>query len=851
MFKISWDKETGGILLGNRVTDETLGISPRPVFHEELDLIGLDRLGWRYPKCQEPLLWAQNKRYFYRGEFVFEAKGANIYDAPTVVFAPGMESLSLQPVDVTEMLRRNADMMFLLESEAIEFIRDVFVSYSSASRSVERVKANQMDFEAMRERIERKTKRKMAIVREDCDSFDIMPLETARAEGRRVYQGTKVDRFIASFSGGKDSQVILDLCTRAIPSADFEVFYSDTGYELPSSLELYEETKRHYGERFPNLKFHITRNHESVLNYWDKIGTPSDTHRWCCTVMKTAPLYRALKLPNSNKQAKVLAFEGVRAEESTRRSGYHRIGKGVKHSFVINARPILAWSTTEVFLYLFSHSLAINEAYRLGKPRVGCILCPFGSPWDDMIVSHRYEQELKPFRTRLERVIKERDIPNGEEYLSERLWKLRGSGKYSQSTAKVSIVSDVNKLEACVCNSTCEPTTWMATLGHYTYNREANEVNGEIPFANHVYKYNVVFDEDECNYTFKVYDDCNIRLRYLLRRILYKDAYCINCESCEIECPTGALSTYPKIAIDTTKCISCFKCLEFHSTGCVVADSLVAPINNNMKEGKEKNPSGASRYGSFGIHSDWIKHYLSNPDEFWGDNSLGTKQITSFKAWLRDAEFVDDKYAISPLGGLCKKLNDKGRSELVWEIIVINLAYNSALFCWYNSTIDFNRAYTAEMFLELAYAKFDPNRETTVVNKNLKSSLLQCFKYSVIGEKLRQGVLADTRKNFEKGNTLMREAYEDLSVEAVAYSIYKYAQAKGISFMRVSDFYRPEETSGPYREFGISESELKKKLRALSSGDNRVLIAELNMGLDHITLREDLTPVSALEALTK
>lgn len=155
------------------------------------------------------------------------------------------------------------------------------------------------------------------------------------------------------------------------------------------------------------------------------------------------------------------------------------------------------------------------------------------------------------------------------------------------------------------------------------------------------------------------------------------------------------------------------------------------------------------------------------------------------------------------------------------------------------------------MFLELAYAKFDPNRETTVVNKNLKSSLLQCFKYSVIGEKLRQGVLADTRKNFEKGNTLMREAYEDLSVEAVAYSIYKYAQAKGISFMRVSDFYRPEETSGPYREFGISESELKKKLRALSSGDNRVLIAELNMGLDHITLREDLTPVSALEALTK
>ena len=40
-----------------------------------------------------------------------------------------------------------------------------------------------------------------------------------------------------------------------------------------------------------------------------------------------------------------------------------------------------------------------------------------------------------------------------------------------------------------------------------------------------------------------------------------------------------------------------------------------------------------------------------------------------------------------------------------------------------------------------------------------------------------------------------------------------------------------------------------KKLRALSSANNRVLIAELNMGLDHITLRDDLDPLKVLELL--
>ena len=46
MYKITWDKETGGVMLHSRIVEGTLGISPRPVFWEELDLLKLYELGW-------------------------------------------------------------------------------------------------------------------------------------------------------------------------------------------------------------------------------------------------------------------------------------------------------------------------------------------------------------------------------------------------------------------------------------------------------------------------------------------------------------------------------------------------------------------------------------------------------------------------------------------------------------------------------------------------------------------------------------------------------------------------------------------------------------------------------------
>ena len=835
MYKIEWDKETGGVILNTRVSDMTLGIAPRPVFYEELNLLGLDKLGWKYPCCDAPIMWAVNKQYYYRGVRIFDAKGANIYNKPTLGFYGEVEAMELMPVDVPTMLNKTSDLMFVLENEAMEFIRDTYTTYTRVNHTYDKAGANKLDYEALAQKIEKTSKTKMAVVKQDCDSFDIMPLDTAKDEGKKVLLSTKVDRFIASFSGGKDSQVVLDLCTKAIPPTDFEVIYSDTGYELPPSLELYDEVQDYYHQKFPALKFHLAKNHETVLNYWDKIGTPSDTHRWCCSIMKTAPLYRLLR-KGEKGNTKFLAFEGVRAEESVKRNEYNRIGKGVKHNFVVNARPILKWNTTEVFLYLFRHKLTINKAYRVGKPRVGCILCPFGSPWDDMVVNECYKDDLYPFLSRLESIVKERMIPNDIEYIAERKWKMRGSGKFSQTPISLTYKTTSNKWEAKVIGARKNILDWLPAVGKYSIKESNNMITGEILFHNEVFQFEVKYGESKSNFTLTLHDNNNIALRYLLRRVMNKVTYCINCEACELECPTGALTVYPEVKIDTSICTNCHKCLEYHNVGCIVADSSLKPSETNLSNMK------ISKYGTFGIHQEWVDQFFSDSDSFWTDNLLGVKQIPSFKAWLKDAEIIDEKCNLTQFGALCKKINEDSHT-ILWEIIYINLAYNSPMMNWYSSSIPFNSEVTRKELDKLAIDYFQSTFKETTITYAVQA-LMQSFKYSPIGEDLLQCVNQD-----DKGAVLRRLSYNDLSPEAIAYSLYKYAQNKDIKMLRVSDLYRTEEESGLYKEFGISKNELLKSLRFLSTEKNRVLVAELNMGLDHITLRDDLSPLIVLQNL--
>ena len=833
MYKITWDKETGGVLLHSRIVEGTLGTSPRPVFWEELDLLKLNELGWTYPHSEEPLLWAVNKQYWYRGELVFEAKGANIYDEATVVFQPGMEQMQLVPVDVKAMLEKTKEYMFLLESEAIEFIHETYEQYTGASKSFGRSAANQLDYEALAAMAEKRSKQKMAIVKEDCDSFDIVPLSAAEEQGKRIYQTTKIDRILASFSGGKDSQVVLDLCTRAIPSTDFEVIYSDTGYELPPSLQLYEEVEQYYKNLYPDLKFSTARNHETVLNYWDKFGTPSDTHRWCCSVMKTAPLYRMLKQEGSNKQAKVLTFDGVRAEESFKRGAYQRVGKG-KHATITNAHPIINWNTIEIFLYLFRYNLPINQAYRLGKARVGCLICPFSSSWDDMISEKCYKKEFQPFKDRLISYSKVNKIGKVDEFLKERRWKIKAIGDTDLVKISVTFSELGNNFKAIVKNSLHSIYEWLPALCEYTTESKDNINKGSLKFGGNVYDYEIVYDKDSLsNYTL-IIENSSTQLSLLMKRVIYKSAYCVHCEVCEVDCPTGALSILPNVSIDKSKCIHCHKCLTSHDLGCVSADCVRMVKNMDNKENTK-----IQGYKTFGFREEWLQEYLVDPEYFWSNNSLGTAQVDGFKAWLKDAEINDAKNQLTKFGELIQQIYVDD-SDLTWELILTNLSYNSFIVNWFVNNIKVGQEYDRKIIETLINEQGYSGKGKTIANA--VAALVQTFDYSPIGDSICMSLPTE-------GKYKVRGEYNSISKMGLAYSLYKYAEKKGVRSLRVADFYDEDCVCGPYRIFGIPKNIFMNTLKALNSENNRVLIAELAMGLDSITIREDLNSISCLENL--
>lgn len=831
MYKVTWDIETGGVRLNHKVVADALSVSPRPVFFEELDLLKLNEMGWTYPRCEAPLLWACNKQYFYRGELVFEARGANLYDDATIDIQPGYENLTLEPVDMEEMLRRNQDIMFLLESEAIEFIRDTFIDYSVASKKFAEIKANQLDYEALAAAIEKRTKRKMAIIKEDCDSFDLMEEDEAQAQGKKRLLTTKIDVFLASFSGGKDSQVVLDLCTRALPPSTFQVIYSDTGYELPSSLELYEEVKKYYVAKYPGLKFSTTRNHAPVLSYWDSIGTPSDTHRWCCSVMKTAPLYRSLKVPGTNKQARVLAFDGVRAEESTRRSNYNRIGKGVKHSTVINAHPILTWNTTEIFLYLFANSLPINEAYRLGKARVGCLICPFSTSWDDMITSKSYPCELSKFTERIEKWALENGDHNVREYLASRNWKIKAIGDMKLIRPNVRIIELTPNFTAIISNPKYLVFSWLPALCKYTQSSDGNLTQGQLQYKDRLYTYTL--EKNKNGYIFNVEGVMDLRFSGLLKRIVYKSTFCIQCEACEVECPTGALSIYPELKIDKTKCVHCLKCVMAHDQGCIAAD-----CTRMIEDRNKKATAKVKGYKTFGLRDEWLSEFLSDTDSFWKENSLGNAQIDSLKGWLKDAEILDSKNKLTPFGQLLVEIYID-EPNFTWESILINLAYNSFIVNWFANKMTFNKPFDKKALEILISEERIDSSPSTI--KNAISALMELIRLSPIGDRLNYGV--------SFGKEYQREQYDSFSEMGIAYALYKFAEKIGTKSFRVADVYDIDNQYSPATILGISRVDFEKALRTLNSANNRVLIAELNMGLDHITLRDDLNSLSVVKQM--
>ena len=197
MFKIVWDKPNNGVRLTLAPpSGEALNVAPRPVFWEELDFLGLDKLGWTYPHSEAPLLWACDRRYFYKGELVLEVSGGDLYENHSFSYIPH-SAISLSPTDIESLRAVNEDSIFLLEHEAMEFIDTEYRKY----KAVEKAKQinPDIDFQKLAENLSKKQKTQYAVVREDCDSFDVMPIDEMQAQGKSAILKNKIDFFCVFF----------------------------------------------------------------------------------------------------------------------------------------------------------------------------------------------------------------------------------------------------------------------------------------------------------------------------------------------------------------------------------------------------------------------------------------------------------------------------------------------------------------------------------------------------------------------------------------------------------------------------------------------------------------------------
>ncbi len=409
---------------------------------------------------------------------------------------------------------------------------------------------------------------------------------------------------LVSFSGGKDSAVVSDLVRRALGRADILHIFGDTTLEDANTYEYV----RLFREANPLVPFFDARAEHNFHDLVEEMGPPSRVMRWCCTIFKAGPISNMLQ---SFGHQKVLAFYGIRRDESARRRNYHkmswndpdRLGTvvkvdqddelsgvtvGAKIGQQATASPIIDWTEFDVWNYILSYGLLFNKSYRLGFSRVGCWLCPLNSKWSEILTEIFFAEDAARWRTQLIDFARRIGKPDPEEYIDERGWVKRFGG--------AGLPNRFNGLESRPCGDmanavqieigrpvSSELMEFLKPLGKINRDRSRPAL-GEIHLEGRSNQdWDALIVQAPENSTILRFTVINPKqtmrqLTWYFKHQATKFQTCIQCTACSAVCPHGAITVKPDMRvyeIDQDVCTGCMECVaHFGSTGCLVAKSL-------------------------------------------------------------------------------------------------------------------------------------------------------------------------------------------------------------------------------------------------------------------------------------
>lgn len=788
MYSYSYDVETGGILLNS--SPLLFSKEPRPVYYKELDILGFDKY-WNYEKNDSyPYMWAEANNYFYRGRKVAQTKGGSCYTAPeiTILEEPEPNGQPLRFVDVPAMVARNQELLEGLVQETIKKVYNTYQQYQS-----------------------------------------------------------KVDVFYVAFSGGKDSVVALDIVQRALPHNAFMVLFGDTGMEFPDTYRVIEDIEKYCKSN--EISFYRSCSNLSPIETWNKFGPPAQTMRWCCSVHKTSPQIILLRKIVNNPHFRGMAFTGVRGDESASRSEYKDVSLGEKVKGQYSCHPILEWGSAELFTYIYARDLIINEAYKKGNSRAGCLVCPLATSKNMYFKEQSYgkSETGELTTTTFNKIILDTTSKNlsSDEAVKEFMdiggWKARRSGK-ELSIAKNLSIDEFEKgvLTITTYANATDWKEWIKTVGKVSFLTDGDV---EVIFEGHPYKIKQTVENDRTIFTVNIGTNTKRDIYFMsaLKTIFRKSAYCIGCGVCEANCPHGFISLHDGIVEIDDRCVKCRKCHDiFH--GCLLANSMRLPKG-------EKKMGSVDRYGNMGIEYDWVRKYMENTEDFWNSaHGLGTNMVKYLKSFLSDSGIAVRKKGDYVLTDFGQKVKQLGVEDVnVWGLMVSNLVYTSEYNWWVKNTV-VDQTYTPAAIMAMLGDDMTVNSKKNIVSayKNIFISTEQ------VGTELGLGLCGYQLKNGKRYlESITRGKWKNPDPRVILYSLFKFAEACGdyyqFTLKRLLNHDIESDGISPTQIFGLDRNTMEKLLTGLSVNYPEFINASFTLDLDNITLREGKTAQDVLQ----